>query len=168
MKIIEVVSVAVRIFGILLFVVTLRDAPRLLSAVADIGLEAATPSLYIQWAMVASCLFVSAFMVKFPGVISRLLVTPSQSSSPLIEENGQAIQIAGITIVGVYILTWAIPDLLYNGLMLWVVSGYESPPKEYISETKVSEMITVIEISIGLYLALGAKGLTIALNKLRA
>ncbi|AZQ10049.1 hypothetical protein [Shewanella khirikhana] len=168
MKVIEVVSVAIRIFGLLLFVVTLRDAPQLLAAIADLGLEANTPSVYIQWGMVASCILASAFMMKFPGVISRLLVTPSNSSSPLLEENGQAIQIAGITIVGVYILTWAIPDFLYNGLILWVVSGYETPPKEYISETKLREFVTVIEIAIGLYLALGAKGLTTVLNKLRA
>ena len=168
MKIIEVVSVAVRIFGILLFVVTLRDAPQWISSVADFGLEVATTTIYIQWAMATSCLLMSVFMIKFPGVISRMLVTPSESSSPLIEEKGQAIQVAGITIIGVYILTWAIPDLFYNGLMLWVVSGYELPPKEYISEIKIGEFITVIEIAIGLYLALGAKGLTIAMNKLRA
>lgn len=168
MKIIEVVSIAVRIFGILLFVVTLRDAPQLISAIAVLGIEDVSPSIYIQWAMVASCLILSVFMIKFPGVVSLLLVTPSELSSPLIEENGQAIQVAGITIVGIYILTWAVPDLIHNALILWVVSGYDLPPREYISETKINEVVTVIEIGIGLYLALGAKGITIALNKLRS
>jgi len=168
MKVIEVVSVAVRIFGILLFVITLRDSPRYLSAISDLGIEATPPSVYIQWAMVLACLSMAAFMIKFPGVISHMLVTPSKSASPLIEENGQAIQVAGLTIVGVYILTWAIPDLLYNGLMLWAVTGYDLPPKEFISEAKITEMVTIIEIGIGLYLAFGAKGITKTLNRLRA
>jgi len=167
MKINEILSIAIRIFGILLFFVTLRDAPQWLSSMnlfRPAGFED-SPSRILQYGMVISFFAASFFMIKFPGVISRMLITPSSKDAPLIEENGQAIQIAGITIVGVYVLTWAIPDLFYNAFVMWEIAHYERTQNQTII---FREVVTVIEIAIGLYLSLGAKGLTNAINKLRA
>ena len=170
MKINEILSIAIRIFGILLFFVTLRDAPQWLSSIRLLRPDefSESPSRFLQYAMVISFFSASYFMIKFPGAISRILVTPSSTDAPLIEENGQAIQIAGITIVGVYVLTWSIPDLFYNAFLLWEIAHYETSQDQAMSQTISTEIVTVIEISMGLYLALGARGLSNAINKLRA
>ncbi len=166
MKINEILSVAIRIMGLLLFFVTLRDAPQWIRALGQA--EANNSLRYFQYGMMASFFLASFFMVKFPGVISSLLLTPSSKDSPLIEENGQAIQIAGLTIVGVYILTWAVPDFFYNLLLLWQLRSYEYPGDRYNGDVLINQGVTVIEIGFGAYLALGSRGLTNFINRFRA
>lgn len=67
-------------------------------------------------------------------------------------------------------LSWAIPDLFNNGIWWWYsahseISGMWNQGRE--SEYIINEVITVLEITIGLYLCLRAQGLSNLLRKFR-
>lgn len=172
MKMIEVLAVAIRILGILLLIRMLESLPYWLQALAIISPDRPIPEsdiniTYIQYAMFATLALVAFLMLKFPTLLARLLVGNLRSDSPLLEEKGQAIQIAGIALIGIYILTWAIPDLFHNALIFWAINNHlEVSGNSW--ETKINIAITLIEISIGFYCALGAKGISRIISKLRS
>lgn len=169
MKIIEVLAVAIRIMGLCLLLHLLEHMPSWLLTLGIIAPDNPPPasSLYFQYGIFITLVLVAFLMLKLPAMLARLLVGNIPSDSPLLEENGQAIQIAGIAIIGVYTLTWAVPDLFHNVFILWVL-GEQYRGSGYLGEIKVNIAVTLIEIGIGLYCALGARGISKVINKLRS
>lgn len=169
MRIVDVLAVAIRIAGLLLLIRILEHGPYWLQALNIISPDRPTPedALYAQYAIFIVLALTSFLMIKFSGTLARLLVGRLSDDSPLLEENGQAIQIAGITIIGVYTLTWAVPDLFQNVLMLSAMRE-QFGNSGYLNEVKVNIAVTAIEIGIGLYCSIGAHGITKILNRLRS
>jgi hypothetical protein len=171
MKLIEVASVCIRVAGLMMLVLVLRDTPQWINSIKSVGegygAYGASDKQYIYYLMWFAMIAFSLLMVKFPMTISRILVTRSEADSPLIEENGEAIQIAGFTILGVYILTWAIPDFIHNAMYLWQIKKYAPNDQSSYSATIINELVTVVEIFLALYLTIGAKGLVNSIRKLR-
>ena len=169
MKAIELLAVGIRIFGVLLFFVTLRDTPNWIASINSISQSVGEYSriVYLQYVVMAAFFAASFFMAKFPITLSRMLFSSTSSDSPLLEENGEAIQLAGITIVGVYILTRAIPDLCSSAILFWMIkSGGQIVS---IMETKIgnSLVVSIIEVVLGFYCLLGARGIIKAVKMLR-
>ena len=172
MKIIEVLAVAIRILGVLLLIRMLESLPYWLQALAIISPDRPVPEsdtyiTYIQYAIFTAMALIAFLMLKFPTLLARSLVGNLRSDSTLLEEKGQAIQIAGIAIIGIYILTWTIPDLFHNALIFWAISNHlEISGNSW--EIKINIAITLIEIGIGFYCALGAQGISTIISKLRS
>jgi Ca2+/Na+ antiporter len=109
-------------------------------------------------------------LIKFPLTVSRWLLPKSKDDEPVFNGSIDDLRIAAFTIIGVYIVSWAIPDLFYNVSMLVKLQS-ETAVKLYSSDSIIDFMIrtgmTVLEIFIGLYLCLQAKGLNNLILKFR-
>lgn len=110
------------------------------------------------------------FLIRFPITCSRWLLPKVESAEPIFNGSIDDLRIAAFTVIGVYILSRAVPDLFYNASMLLHIKGegmmspYDiSAKKEYV----IQALITVLEVGIGLYLCLQAKGLNNLLLKFR-
>lgn len=169
MKIIEVLAIAIRLLGIWLLIRMLESLPDWLQvmAIIDSGRPLPEHIAYIPYAIFAALALIAFLMLKLPTKLAELLVGNLRSDSPLLEEKGQAIQIAGITIIGIYMLTRAIPDLFHNAGMLWATSKHLMGASD-LWVTNLNIAITLIELGIGFYCALGAQGITKVIHKLRS
>ena len=90
---------------------------------------------------------------KFPISIAMWFVPRSDDSRyPKINMELQSLEIVSFTIIGVYILSWAIPDLVANIGLLWVVVGDSMYSEQQLGEVKVNTFVTIVEILIGVVL----------------
>lgn len=116
--------------------------------------------------LVAAC-FV---LIRFPMIISNWLLPKTDKDEPVFSGGIDDLTIAAFTILGVYILSSAIPDLVHNLGMLvqmrsqGIMDLYNAGGRnEYI----VKALATILQIGIGLYLCFQAKGLNALLLKFR-
>jgi hypothetical protein len=172
MKLVELMSVGVRLCALLMLVLLLRDTPQWISALSNAGGEHyGSLSHYdhsIYYVIWAAVFMATLIMLKFPLTIANFLLTRTEKESPELEIDGKSLTIAGFTILGVYILSWAVPGFIHNAMYIWHLTHYSPTPDALLTETIISEITTAIEIVIGLYLAVSANGLLMLLRKLRA
>ena len=109
-----------------------------------------------------------ALFIKFPAIIASKLLPRTNKDSAVLSGDAAQLQLAGFSLLGIYILSWAIPDLVHNSALLAVMPNYN--PSYFISDRPydlINFGVTVIEIVIGLYLVLQAKGLVNLIDKFR-
>jgi len=167
MKLVEIVAIGVRLIGIFMIFLVLRDTPQLIatlkSTAVDIGSSDTAKYMFV-W------LFLSVMalsLIKFPLTFARLLVSETESGAVIIEKDGEAIQVAGFILIGIYILSWAIPDLFHNAMLLWHYNKYYPNQPDLIYEVVISELITFLETGIGVFLAIKSNGVVGLVRRLR-
>lgn len=158
MKIIEVSALSLRAMGIFLFL-------KLFGAL--MGWLAASESLRVAVqealskphliAIFAIPIGISLVLMKFPLTIARA-ITPIASTSELEMSSDGSVFTTGICLLGVYFIARSVPDLLYNLIYIIMYSGVEDSLG--LKRAYLNEFITVIEMAIGLYLALGSRGIS--------
>lgn len=113
---------------------------------------------------------VAVVMWNYPEAIAKILSPKGFESAGTINLDAKMLEVAGFTIIGVYILSWAVPDLFYNFWRLQLINenadGYSLPSSE-ISETWAAILTTVLEIIIGVVLCLYPGNLQALVHKLR-
>lgn len=106
--------------------------------------------------------------IKFPATVAGWLVPKIDKDSSTISGSLIELQLTGFTLLGVYILSWAIPDLIHNSALLAVIPHYD---ESYLISDRpydvINIVVTAVEIVIGLFLTLQAKGLVRLINKFR-
>jgi hypothetical protein len=170
MQSIEVLGVGIRLLGIFLLVTLLREMPLIIETISQYkSLDPnANGSMTIYAALSLIFIACSLLMIKFPISISKLLIPKTQVSSPELNNNLIALQITAITILGLFILSRAFPDLINNIIALINAKAYMANDEAGIAYIWNSLITTIVEIAIGLYCALNSKGITKVINKLRA
>ncbi|TYK64122.1 hypothetical protein CWS31_017365 [Colwellia echini] len=163
MQSIESLALGVRLLGIFLFVTLLRDMPLTIETISQY--KSFDPSLNTSFTMnfytavsVISIAF-SLAMIKFPVFISKKLIAKTITKSPIISSDLDIAKVTGITLLGIYILSWAIPDLVNNLIGLSQAKEYAPHDKANIAYIWNSLITTVVEIGIGLYCMFSASGL---------
>ena len=167
MKLVEVVAVGIRLIGILMIFLVLRDTPQLIATLKSATVESGssdTAKYMFVWLLLS---VLALLLIKFPLTFAKLLVSETESGAVIIEKDGEAIQVAGFILVGIYILTWAIPDLFHNAMLLWHYNKYYPNQPDLISEVVISELITLLEIAIGVLLAIKSNGVVSLVRRLR-
>jgi len=174
MKSIEVLALGIRLVGIWVIIEILQYLAYSYSSIqqwmyASPGESVAMWIVYHGVVGVAMVVF-SFILIKFPVTVSHWILPKTNNDEPVFNGSIDDIRIAAFTIIGVYILSWAIPDFFYNASILLflnnegAINTYHAKEKiEYI----IDEVITVLEIAIGLYLCFQAKGLNSLLMKMR-
>lgn len=168
MKLIEVTAIGIRIFGILLFLKFLSGVTNWLATYGIgyvLGDNLETKLLVL---LLNSIPFVlSLIFIALPVAIAKIILPVTSAASPELESDGRSIQYAGLTILGVYILSYAIPDLIYNILSIFVITRSKVDLGESQYSYVVNFVATVIELGIGVYLIIGVNGLVNIISKLR-
>tara|TARA_R110002167_G_scaffold173731_1_gene372355 strand:+ start:73 stop:585 length:513 start_codon:yes stop_codon:yes gene_type:complete len=170
MQAIESIALGIRLLGIFLFVMLLKDMPQIIESINLYkSVSQGTGNLmYIYLGISIAAIFLSLIMIKFPISVSKLLYAKSIHASPQLSSDLEIAKVTGITILGVYILSWAIPDLVNNIIGLVQANTYAAYDEANIAYIWNSLITTILEIIIGLYCAINSNGIVKLISRLRA
>lgn len=151
----QIIALGVRLFAIFLFVLSIDN---LMTLLAWLGRdEAINVSAAIYSAIFATIVFlVCVLLWFFPMTIAGKLLPAEQGNAVPVGLEG--IAIIGFVLLGLWVLTNAISDAVYWGVMMRVASSYGGWQGLDVG-TRASIIATGVEILIGLWLVLGARGL---------
>lgn len=176
MKSIELLATGIRLLGIYIFIYAIRTGIFQYQAILQFrstSQDDMEAFAYIALFQVGLLFIASLFMFKFPVSLSKWILPKTNNNEIIFDGTIKDIEVSLFVIIGVYILSWAIPDLFHNGIWWWYsahsgisgISGMFNQGSE--NEHIINEVVTVIEIAIGLYLCLRAQGLSNLLKKFR-
>jgi len=171
MKSIEILAVGIRLIGIYVLLLALRTASNCYSTFVQSPSslpEDLTIFMYFGFGEAIAFLLVSFVMLKFPVLISKWLLPKTKDGEVLLAGNAQDIQTSLFCVLGVYILSWAIPDFVDNAVLWWYSVNNEILQDDSSDIYVINEITTVLEIGIGLYLSLQASGLSNLLYRMRS
>ena len=170
MKSIELLSTGIRLLGIYVFLYSIRVSIYQYQAIIQFkssSQDDVATFIYLGAAQFI-CLFVaSIIMFKFPVSVSSWILPKTKVNEPVFNGTSQDIEISFFIIIGVYILSWSMPDLLNNAIWLWYIKSSGNLGFGVESKYIINEVVTVVEISVGLYLCLQAKGLSALIRSFR-
>ena len=171
MKSIELLSTGIRLLGIYVFLSAIRSGATQYQAVIQlrsISQDDIAAFTYVGLVQVALMVIAGLFMVKFPISTAKWILPKTKDNEIALDGSVKDIEVSLFSVIGVYILSSAIPDFFYNGLWWWYsshsqISGMweQGGENEYI----IDQIVTVLEISIGIYLCLRAQGLSTLLRR---
>ena len=164
MKITEVTALGIRVFGIL-FLLKLASSFTAWYMSIDSSVEPSYSKIQLLFTYIVPFLL-SLIAIKFPVFLAKLLISTSSQPSQELETDGKSIQLAAFVILGVFILSYAIPDLIHNALIIIALNKEEAQVDNY--PYYINEITTFIELAIGLYLAIGANGIYKTIERLRS
>jgi hypothetical protein len=153
----QLVGLGVRLFAIWLVVYVLRYIPgvwRFSASAASVGTESTNAVIV---AVTIAILALAAGLWFFPLTVASKLLPPTaktdQAHIPI-----EQVQSVGFSLLGLWVLTSAVPDSFY-----WVFMTYQSSRPNSILELGSSDyayvVTTAVELVLGVWLLLGARGL---------
>ncbi|MDI3326644.1 hypothetical protein QKW35_19895 [Pontibacterium granulatum] len=167
MKLNEVTALALRILGIYLAIRALRTFTMYTvryDQVTESNFGDTANLVYAEGVIFFLC---AALLLKFPASIANKIVPRSSTNSPIINTSGQSLEISAFVIIGVFTLSWSVPDLIDNAIYMYELKQFVHGDNRAWTDAVGRQFVTLIEIAIGLYLALGSRGLHKVINKLR-
>lgn len=137
---------------------TLSFAPEM-DAASITGIYIAIVLLYFA--------FVVFLLVK-PLSVAKILLPKTDANEPLMQASISALEVAAFTILGVYIITLALPQVLGDGSRLWQLTEAQNLYDHSTKNTYITNLcISVFQLLIGIYLCLQASGLRKLIYKIR-
>ena len=167
MKVGELAAIAARIFAICLFLHSLHQFSGLAGYVGPYSPDGLTiPLMYFLVAVLAP--MVAAILIwMFPVAISRA-VLPNIESEEIKISNGNTFFPAALIILGVYILTYAVPALLFLITRTYIAWRSERVGVGFSNTETIAHLITIIfEIFIALWLIFGYSGVRNLIFRIR-
>lgn len=169
MRSIELFAIGLRLLGIYTLLLSADTATMLFQSMPNYvsAWNGEIPTLIISLAVaeVAAILIAGILLLKFPVSIARFLMPKADEADPILNGSAKDIQTAIFCVVGVYILSWAIPDLI-NNLLFWHAESKVTGDVTN-SDYKFLTIVTLVELVIGFYLSLQAHGLSNLVWRLR-
>ena len=172
MKSIEILSLAIRLLGIYFLIEGVRYVFAWYGAYLQFEnySQDKTFLLFVSSYMMSTALFVvsGAAFVKFPVAVSKLLLPRSSAESPVFSGNIDDIKIAAFIVIGVYMLSWGIPKLMLETAKLFLIHSMSRQYDDFAWYQKIADfMVAIIDVVIGVVLAVRAKGVLKLVNQLR-
>lgn len=170
MKSHELLSVGLRVCGVILVFLGLRTISNqymylgMLSYNGDESIQVYAVLTVVEIVLIFT---LALTFLKFPNLVARKLLPQASEEKIELSKNGKDLLSIAFCVIGVYILSWAIPDLINNGMWLVHFSDRAYTSDSNYAETVIIQVTTVVEILIGGFLCFGASGLGSALWKLR-
>ncbi|WP_444907883.1 hypothetical protein ACJJIR_07640 [Microbulbifer sp. SSSA008] len=166
----ELLSVGLRVCGVLLIFLGLRTISSqymslgMLSYELDERIQVYAVVTVIEIALI---FLLALIFLKFPNSVAKKLLPHESDNNVELSKNGKELLSIAFCLLGVYILSWAIPDLVNNGMWLIHFSERAYMNDSNYAETVIAQITTVVEVVIGAFLCFGASGLGSLLWKLR-
>ena len=152
-------SIAIRLFGFYMGYFALARLPEwfyYIKASSDgIPTELDGFSLVFAFVMIVAAFLISVLLILFPITVAKWLAPFKGADSFNANISSQNIESVLFSILGIYIFSWAIPDLAYNLLQYSaeVSIRYESPQ---LWQTKAQIAVTFLELALASCLVFGS------------
>ena len=148
----QIVAVGVRLFCIWLAIYVLRDLAGFWT-VGSAGYLDVGPA--IVGVLIAAAVIAALWI--FPLTIARKLLPKAARDEPVAQPVDQ-VERAGFSLLGLWLLTQALPALFYYAVMVYEYARPDVRP-ELRAENVAGLLHTVAQLAIGLWLLFGARGL---------
>jgi len=162
MKSIELLSIGIRLLGIYTLLLAAKTAGALFQAIPQLGMAKqngfADIFMFIAGGEVVLLILAGVLMLKLPYSIACWLLPQTPDTEPVLNGSAKDIQTAIFCVLGVYILSRAMPDLVNNSLFWYATANTTN--SIFQSEYFLLNITTLVEIAIGFYLCLQAQGLS--------
>ena len=170
MKSIELLSIGIRLLGIYAILMALQTAVIQYQSIQQFVIASnggAPIYVYVGILEVLLILFVSYVMIKFPTSLAKWLLPKSPEGEVLLDGSAKDIQTTLFCVLGVYILSWAIPDFFNNALWIWYAATSQDLSFGSIPQFIIQQIITVVELAVGVYLCIRSNGVSNLIYRLR-
>lgn len=170
MKYQELLSVGIKLFGVYLVFLLIKTIAGSISQYQILNYNGASEPIGFLVIEIFVALIIALFsflFFKFPKLISKKLLPPEVPDDLHMESEPVVLINISFIVIGIYILSWAIPDLVDNAIWIIYVSNQDYVNQTEMPNAVIALIVTVVEICIGGFLALGSKGLSQTLWKLR-
>jgi hypothetical protein len=172
MKGIELLALGLRLVGIYGVLKGIQTVGIVLATLKQITMTMPDGNISIWylafWLSGLLYILIVLLLIAFPAPLAKRLMPRGGDHAPLIKINASEFQVIAFTILGVYVLSWAIPGLIQNVAILWNIARMDD---FYTFDTYSAQVIrsvsTLLEVAIGVYLTLQAEGLSRLLMKIR-
>ena len=151
----DLIAVAARLFAVFLLVTTARTVP---SAIALLG-QGGQPPVLLVGLVTASSVAVCALLWFFPLTIARKLLPAMSEPRSEAAMSGPVALSVGLTLVGVWVLAYALPDAIYWSTWAIATRRAGSAYVEWGPEQIASIATTVAELVLAAWLVFGSSGI---------
>jgi hypothetical protein len=155
MKASNICAILVRLFAILLLLKAFQQAMLFYEAFPEGTIDGMEVSLYFMGILTGSPLLFGLLLWFFPLFVSRSIVKP-EIDTELTPIHLEPLIIVLMVALGLYILSYALSDLIYNVTIIHLESRDEVPGGGS-PEAKASLIATIFEIIAGLFLVSRAR-----------
>lgn len=161
----QIAALAIRLFAIFLVIQALRQAAGLIPYLADsatvrVGLGVVLVSTLVPVA-------IAVFLWLLPLTIATKLIPGFKVEEPRSTLTATEIASVVFPILGLWVLTDAIPDTFYWVTFAYIVKSSDLGRPELSPENIGNVVATVVELLIGFWLLLGSKGALGLFKRLR-
>lgn len=152
----DLVAIAIRMFAVFVFVTVLRYLP---SAAALFNQEGSR-SYVIGYGIVLSVsLSICAILWYFPLSIARKLLPVMREPRSETAMNGSIALSVGLTLIGVWILAKALPNVIY-WLTIFLLTRQKNSEYFAWGNGQIAEMVfTAVELILAIWLIFGSSGI---------
>lgn len=161
----QIVGIAIRLFAIFLVIYTLRHASSFLPYLVDSQSIKVDLSFVLLVTVVP--ILVAAFLWLLPLTIARNIIPGMGAKEPSSTLSNSEIAAVAFPILGLWVLTTAIPDTFYWATFTYMVKNAGLGKPELSPENVGNIVATIVELLIGFWLLLGSRGIASMLNRLR-
>lgn len=172
MKATDLLAIALRLFALYLLYMAFATAIQqyqYLQQVGNVSAPGDTRGLVaVAFGQVFGLLLVAVALLKFPMTIARRLAPPTADEAQSQGLSAQELQSVAFCVLGVYLVAQGLADLIYNAA--WIIYMLRGTPavQDNLVAYSIQELITVVELLIGLFLCLKAEGLSQLIRRLRS
>lgn len=170
MTVLQLLAIGIRLGGIALLILSIKE---IVHADQLYSMQLSVPNLDQSGYALTSVflavgyLLLSFLFIKFPATVSRWLLPKTQDESTVIKGSFDEFQGVCLVIIGIYILTWAVPDLVHNiSRIVFLGELYEYNDLSR-REDKLYLFSTLVEILVGLFLVFGSRGISSLVARFR-
>lgn len=171
MKTLELLALGLRLVGIYAFLKGIQNIALVSSQAPVYHTQDVdfTAYYWVSGALLTLYFAVALLLVVRPVWLARLLMPKVPERDDMTPDFSFGdMQMAALTVLGVYIVSYSLPQVVHNSALLWQATTMV----EYYTEIQRRShsfhlLARCIELGIGLYLCLQAKGLVNLLQRLR-
>ena len=167
----EVASLALKLSGIYAFIVSVSSVHTMMYMIASIGTQydyPGTPPLLAAGSGIPLLLllFLGFYLIAASERLSKRLFPQDAEEDKISPLSSEDVQTIAFSIVGVLLLTKAVPGLCRAILRIFDMY-HRNLPSAFIKEHIVQDSVVMVQLALGLYLFLGGKGLSGLWHKLQ-
>ena len=152
----DVIAVAVRVFAIFLLVSVVRTFP---SAIALIDQAEPKPSLALVAVVSVLGLAFCACLWFFPLTVARKLLPAMREPRSETAMNGSVALSVGLTLLGVWVLTSALPDAIYWITLFLLSRRIDAGAMEWQHDQIANIIATAGQLALAVWLIFGSSGI---------
>jgi hypothetical protein len=152
----DVIAVAVRVFAIFLLVTVVRTIPGTLALIDQVEPK---PSLVLVWLLSGLSLALCAYLWFFPLTVARKLLPAMREPRSETAMNGSVALSVGLTLLGVWVLTSALPDATYWVILFLLSRRIDAGPIEWQHDQIANMIATAGQLALAVWLIFGSSGI---------